>query len=814
MAVQITFARFHRGTEPLHARFFTHTITRRAILLTDAKGQKIDFEYDKLNRLQKKTYQLTGGDFALYTRTHAISYTYDPNDNLERVDELKSTGTDPPRTVSSFKSWDSLDRLTSETDAWGRRLTYGYDNQGNRNLLVDPDGKRTTYAYDALNRLETLTLDDLQDVTYEYFEDGLKKKVTNPNGTESTYAYDAADRMTDITHDGPTSIVSAYQYQYDANGNREHQIEQNAGRTETTLYDYDFVNRLKTATYPEKSVTYEYDLVGNRTRELTTGTGASDKTYTYDAINRLLSIDSDVDTEDVAYAYDANGNTLSKIKAGVTTQFLYDIRNQLGEVRESGNILGRYGYDLDGRRILKIGNDGWRQYTYDQLSVITAADPANATVSKYDYGMDQLVRLDNRTEGRSFFHLDVLRSTVGLTDAAGGARQSIFYDAWGNERERIGASENNFTFTGHEKDDETGLIYAKARFYDAEVGRFLSQDSFLGEANEPPTLHRYFYGRENPLRFVDPTGNQTEEIDWEKLQAVSDQYFREGPAVIDIKTPEDYQEPVESKLYRRAKFWVGAAWFVMYETAAHTGKAVHQELTGTLNEYWGVHDEREFKGVERENRILLEEIAEKQPEYLREDTLRSVRLADQTTGQRASGEFAEVAGTGAEIVTREALLAVEFEGVARVAASVPAVGRLARTAETEAIEARVSVASQSTPSRAALRSEAGGGGSVGAMRRLEFEASPKHGPVAKGKVSAGPRFGQEALDTSLQVKPTSPRRVGIDYEAGEFVVFDRTREGVFHGHVRPWSELTPEMQNTLKKAGMADNRGRILVGSQ
>ena len=277
--------------------------------------------------------------------------------------------------------------------------------------------------------------------------------------------------------------------------------------------------------------------------------------------------------------------------------------------------------------------------------------------------------------------LDGLRSTVSLTDPAGGSRQSIFYDAWGNERDRIGASANNFTFTGHELDEETGLVYAKARFYDAEVGRFLSQDSFLGEVNAPPSLHRYFYAHANPLRFVDPTGNEAEETDWEKLQEVSDQYFREGPATIDIQSPEEYEEPTDSKLYQKAKFWLGAAWFVMTETAAHTGRAVGQEVQGALDQLWGVHDEREFSGTELENRIAIEQIAEKQPEYLREDTLRSVRLSDQTTGQRVSGEFAEVAAKGAEVTTREVMLAVELEGVARAATVVPGIARSVRVAD-------------------------------------------------------------------------------------------------------------------------------------
>ena len=374
--------------------------------------------------------------------------------------------------------------------------------------MIDPDSVRTEYSYDELNRIETLTFGDGQQVAYEYFPDGLKKTVTNPNGTTSTYDYDAADRMTEIAHTGPSGVVSAYHYFYDPNSNRERQVETNAGRTETTEYTYDFVNRLKTVTYPDKAVEYEYDLAGNRIQEVTTGAEASDKTFHYDAINRLEKI---TDTASGAalsrYAYDPNGNTTEKTAGGVTTTFHFDIRDQLGEVRQGSSVLGRYGYDYDGRRILKIGDDGRRQYTYDQLSVITEADQVNATVSKYDYGMDQLVRLDNRNEGRSFFHLDFLGSTVGLTDAAGSARQSIFYDAWGNERDRVGASANRFTFTGQEIDRETGLYYFKARFYDAETGRFLSQDDVLGEVSDPPDLHLYAYAQMNPLVFVDPTGN-------------------------------------------------------------------------------------------------------------------------------------------------------------------------------------------------------------------------------------------------------------------------------------------------------------------
>jgi hypothetical protein len=107
-----------------------------------------------------------------------------------------------------------------------------------------------------------------------------------------------------------------------------------------------------------------------------------------------------------------------------------------------------------------------------------------------------------------------------------------------------------------------------------------------------------------------------------------------------------------------------------------------------------------------------------------------------------------------------------------------------------------------------------------------YEAGAKHGPEARGSSrgvnSAEPTNGQAALDNSVQVKGTSPRRIGIDTENNEFVVLDRTRQvpcgcgdgdgfnNLFHGHVRAWDDLEDVMQNALRRAGMVDRRGNIL----
>ncbi len=70
-----------------------------------------------------------------------------------------------------------------------------------------------------------------------------------------------------------------------------------------------------------------------------------------------------------------------------------------------------------------------------------------------------------------------------------------------------GSASERSVFTGHYFDTETNLYYAKARYFDPQLGRFLSQDSYLGELTKPPSLHRYLYANDNPTFYTDPTGH-------------------------------------------------------------------------------------------------------------------------------------------------------------------------------------------------------------------------------------------------------------------------------------------------------------------
>jgi hypothetical protein len=91
-----------------------------------------------------------------------------------------------------------------------------------------------------------------------------------------------------------------------------------------------------------------------------------------------------------------------------------------------------------------------------------------------------------------------------------------------------------------------------------------------------------------------------------------------------------------------------------------------------------------------------------------------------------------------------------------------------------------------------------------------YESNPKHKAEKIGNISAEPLNGQLALDNSIRFKLESSRRIGVDPVNKQFVVFDEHLNGKYHGHVRNWNELRPEMQNALIEAGFTDNKGNIL----
>ena len=116
-------------------------------------------------------------------------------------------------------------------------------------------------------------------------------------------------------------------------------------------------------------------------------------------------------------------------------------------------------------------------FVYDGQDVIKDLNSDGSTV---DYlngpGIDNKLRLtDSRlaNTGPLYFLQDQLGSTTGLTNSNGGIVERVTYDAYGNS---TGTSLTRYDYTGRERDPDTGLIYYRARWYDPQVGRFISED--------------------------------------------------------------------------------------------------------------------------------------------------------------------------------------------------------------------------------------------------------------------------------------------------------------------------------------------------
>ena len=443
--------------------------------------------------------------------------------------------------------YDGLGRLVSEQRYDGKIVRYEYDAKGNRKKVTDPDQVATEYGYDALDRLETATT-PAGEASYRYWPDGRVKGTSLPSGLEEARCYDPAGGVVAIvTAKGaigegcanPAQLVSRFDYGYDVNGNRTSQLERrtapgsgSVGAAEETTYGYDAQDRLVGVAYPDKTVLYQLDAVGNRTGERvrpaagvlaltvaaftslgTTGL-TSDLTATFNRADWVVAQMDAVDaTRSATYGYDLAGNLTDKVKGSLHRRLRWSYRGTLTAVLDGQGTgapveVGRYDYDADQQRVKRTTAQEQVEYVLDDRHVLQEASSAagHPAYRRYHYAQGPLLVDD--AAGRRFISTDALGSTTDLTTTGATVASMRKHDAWGQYRNDTApaASEPKLGFTGHQYDPETGLVYARARYYDADLGRFLSRDSYEGTISDAPSLHRFTYVRGNPLRYTDPSG--------------------------------------------------------------------------------------------------------------------------------------------------------------------------------------------------------------------------------------------------------------------------------------------------------------------
>jgi RHS repeat-associated protein len=388
--------------------------------------------------------------------------------------------------------YDDAGRLTSE-DTDGRVVKYLRNEVGALIGIVTPQGDTLSYARDRDQRLTGIT--DWSGDSYQitlppsgppseirYPNHLTAAMVTNATGLPATWSL----RRTDASRE----LVDTASWEHDACDRLV--AESRDGRRREFLYSK--ASRLVEVRSSDRNFDelFKLDSSGNRV-------DAGGKACTYDSMNRLLRQGSR------EFEYDGQGNQISDRDDQQFSSYSYNGRGQLIGVRKGGLTI-EYEYDPLGRRIGKrVGGVTTRfQWAGTQL-LSESTDDGNKVVRRdYVFCPEFLTPLAFR-EGPSVYniHCGRLQEPLCVTDSNGQVVWKADYLSFGRAIASVEKIRQPLRLPGQYCDDETGLYYAVARYYDPSVGRFLSMDT----RRVPGTsLNYYTYCDGDPVNRVDPTG--------------------------------------------------------------------------------------------------------------------------------------------------------------------------------------------------------------------------------------------------------------------------------------------------------------------
>ena len=174
----------------------------------------------------------------------------------------------------------------------------------------------------------------------------------------------------------------------------------------------------------------------------------------------------------------------------------------------------RFVYDGDGLRTQKTVKSSTQvtRYLYDRQYVILETDAEDALSVRYVRGINYISRTGATGDAAaqtSYFLFNGHGDVVQTVSEDGTVENQYDYDIFGNPTLTIEDTYSSaIRYAGEFYDAESGLIYLRARYYNPYTGRFISEDSYWGEDNNPLSLNRYTYVHNEPIRFVDPSGHR------------------------------------------------------------------------------------------------------------------------------------------------------------------------------------------------------------------------------------------------------------------------------------------------------------------
>ncbi|MCD9033825.1 RHS repeat-associated core domain-containing protein [Luteimonas sp. Y-2-2-4F] len=387
--------------------------------------------------------------------------------------------------------------------AWG--LGYGYDAHGALATMVYPNNLSVSYAPNALG--QPTRVGDYA-TQARYHPNGALAGFTYGNGVAWTLTQNARG----LPFKEDSAGVQRYEYWYDANGNPTHLHDQTRGSSYSRVLQYDAADRLTGAGSSsfggDHWHRFRYDALDN----LNSWTHAGVKNYgqyIYDANFRLVEIRNTSGVTQLTLGYNVLGNVTQRNGRAHS----FDYGNRLREVQG----VEWYAYDAHGRRQLACGPNACNFHHYGQDGKLYYSNNyRTGRRENYLYLGDKQVAIREAAVGNNnqdvqvkYQHTDLLGSPVAITDAAGTVLERTHWAPYGAAIDK--PAYDGIGYTGHRQDGATGLVYMQQRYYDPDIGLFLSVDPVTAYSDPAGMFNRYRYGANNPYRFVDPDGRQHRE---------------------------------------------------------------------------------------------------------------------------------------------------------------------------------------------------------------------------------------------------------------------------------------------------------------
>jgi RHS repeat-associated protein len=454
---------------------------------------------------------------------------------------------------------DFTEEYNYEYDVAGRQLSYAYNfnNGAVTNMIFN--------TYNSLGRLVSKDITEkpivLQTINYEYNIRGWLTKINDP-----TNVSEQGDLFgMQLNYNVPNSSIPSFIPQYNGNiaaitwqnTDALSSRTNNVGGQKVYTYTYDKLNRLKTGEYSEKDNSVwntnnkytesisDYDLNGNIKSLGRHGLVGVNKvpgmidqlTYSYNG-NQLKAVDDAVTTNSTAdfsdnmqyyyltqqpeYEYDGNGN-LTKDKNKGILNITYNYQNLPVSITKSGNTRIEYMYDAAGNKRAQLYYvNGTLDKTTDFVSNFVYEDK----IPVYHQFADGRVVHQSRNPYYAEYcikdHLGSVRVAYRLFQGQVQSIQVDSYYPFGMNIKDLTANittvrnmPNEYLYNGKMMQDEMGLGWLDygARFYDAVLGRFHTQDAFSEKYLD---FSPYQYAMNNPLKFIDINGDSAWSVkrDW------------------------------------------------------------------------------------------------------------------------------------------------------------------------------------------------------------------------------------------------------------------------------------------------------------